>query len=99
MAEYRELASRRAFLSFLASSPALLGARSALGQALTDPYAPEAIAKASDAINVFDFHEAAKRALMPGHYTYRRRRHAAGESSGLRQASAARATARRRQQH
>ena len=62
--------SRRAFLSFLASSPALLGSRYALGQGLPNPYAPEAVAKASDAINVFDFHEVAKRVLMPGHYTY-----------------------------
>ena len=64
------LTSRRAFLSFLASSPAFLGARNAMGQLLEEAYAPEAVSRASDAINVFDFHEIAKRALMPGHYTY-----------------------------
>ncbi len=64
------LTSRRAFLSFLASSPAFLGARNAMGQLLEEAYAPEAVSRASDAINVFDFHEVAKRVLMPGHYTY-----------------------------
>jgi isopentenyl diphosphate isomerase/L-lactate dehydrogenase-like FMN-dependent dehydrogenase len=41
-----------------------------MGQSLSDPYAPQAIAKASEAINVFDFHEVAKQKLMPGHYTF-----------------------------
>lgn len=63
-------ASRRAFLRFLAASPAIFGAKNALGQSLTDLYAPEMISKASEAINVFDFHEVAKQKLMPGHYTY-----------------------------
>lgn len=63
-------ASRRAFLRFLAASPALLGAKHALAQSLDDLYAPEAISEASEAINVFDLHEAAKQTLMPGHYTY-----------------------------
>ena len=64
------LASRRAFLRFLASSPALCAAGSVMGQSLSDPYAPQVISKASDAINVFDFHEVAKQTFMPGHYTY-----------------------------
>ena len=62
-------ASRRAFLRFLAASPAILGAKHALAQSLTDLYAPEVISEASEAINVFDFHEVAKQKLMPGHYT------------------------------
>lgn len=41
-----------------------------MGQGLPDLYAPQAISRASDAINVFDFHEAAKKVLAPGHYTY-----------------------------
>jgi len=64
------LASRRAFLRFLASSPALCAAGSVMGQSLSDPYAPQVISKASDAINVFDFHEVAKQTFMPGHYTF-----------------------------
>ena len=64
------LASRRAFLHFLASSPALCAAGSVMGQSLSDPYAPQVISKASDAINVFDFHEVAKQTFMPGHYTF-----------------------------
>ena len=64
------LASRRAFLRFLASSPAVCAAPSILAQNPTDPYAPEAIASAADAINVFDFHEVARQVLLPGHYTY-----------------------------
>ena len=70
MREDSKLTSRRAFLRFLAASPAVLGARHAMGQGLLDPYAPQMISEASDAINVFDFHEVAKQALMPGHYTY-----------------------------
>jgi 4-hydroxymandelate oxidase len=70
MADNNNLTSRRAFLSYLASSPAFLGAAHVLGQGRMDPYAPEAVSKASDAINVFDFHEVAKQVLMPGHYTY-----------------------------
>jgi len=61
---------RRRFLQFLASSPALYYNPYTLSQTLTDPYAPETLSSADDAINVFDFHETAKRSLMPGHYTY-----------------------------
>lgn len=64
------LASRRAFLRFLASSPAIYATPSVMAQNRTDPYAPEIISSAGDAINVFDFHEVARQVLMPGHYTY-----------------------------
>ena len=64
------LASRRDFLRFLAASPAVCVAGQALGQNLADPYAPQAIARASEAVNVFDFHEVAKQTFQPGHYTY-----------------------------
>lgn len=63
-------ASRRAFLRFLASSPALYAAPPILAQSPADLYAPQAISSAGDAINVFDFHEVAKQVLLPGHYTY-----------------------------
>ena len=64
------LASRRKFLQFLAASPAVCLANQASGQNLADIYAPEAIGKASDAVNVFDFHEVVKETLQAGHYTY-----------------------------
>jgi isopentenyl diphosphate isomerase/L-lactate dehydrogenase-like FMN-dependent dehydrogenase len=64
------LASRRDFLRFLAASPAVCVAGQAYGQSLVDPYAPQVISRASDAINVFDFHEVAKQSFQPGHYTY-----------------------------
>lgn len=70
MTDGSALASRRAFLRFLASSPALCVADQAFGQSLIDLYAPEAIDKASDAINVFDFHEVVKSSIQSGHYTY-----------------------------
>ncbi|MDH3508797.1 MAG: alpha-hydroxy-acid oxidizing protein [Gammaproteobacteria bacterium] len=41
-----------------------------MGQLLHDAYAPEAVSRASDAINVFDFHEVAKQVMSAGHYTY-----------------------------
>ncbi len=69
MREDSTLASRRAFLRFLASSPALYAAGQAMGQSLIEPDAPQVISRASDAINVFDFHEVAKQTLMPGHDT------------------------------
>lgn len=64
------LASRRSFLQFLASSPAMYAAPPILAQSPTELYAPQAISSAADAINVFDFHEVAKQVLLPGHYTY-----------------------------
>ena len=63
-------ASRRAFLRFLASSPAICAGGTVLAQNVSDPYAPELISSAADAINVFDFHEVAKQVLLPGHNTY-----------------------------
>lgn len=62
--------SRRALLKFLAASPVLCAARHAVAQSLSDPYAPEAVSRAVDAINVFDLRESAKKTLSPGHYTY-----------------------------
>ena len=64
------LASRRYFLRFLASSPAVYAAPPILAQNTADLYAPQVISSAGDAINVFDFHEAARQVLLPGHYTY-----------------------------
>jgi 4-hydroxymandelate oxidase len=51
--------SRRRFLSFLAGSPLLLGQE-----------AQNAIADPSQAINVMDFEEAARKALPPAHFGY-----------------------------
>ncbi len=70
MSDDSQHATRRAFLRFLASSPAVCFANGALGQSLVDPYAPQAISRASEAINVFDFHEVIKRELRNGHYIY-----------------------------
>lgn len=70
MREESTLASRRAFLRFLASSPVIYAAGQAMGQSLSDPYAPQLISEAREAINVFDFQEVAKQTFMPGHYTY-----------------------------
>lgn len=67
---FSTLSSRRAFLRFLASSPAVCAAPPLLAQNSADPYAPQAIASAAEAINVFDFHEVARQVLLPGHYTY-----------------------------
>lgn len=64
------LASRRSFLEFLASSPAMFAAPPILAQGPAELYAPQAISSAADAINVFDFHEVARQVLLPGHYTY-----------------------------
>jgi isopentenyl diphosphate isomerase/L-lactate dehydrogenase-like FMN-dependent dehydrogenase len=64
------LASRRAFLRFLAWSPAVYAASQALGCSLPDSEEPSVISRVNDAINVFDFQEVAERKLMPGHYTY-----------------------------
>lgn len=63
-------ASRRSFMRFLAASPALYSAGKVYGQDLPELYSAEAVSEASEAINVFDLHEVAKRTLMPGHYTY-----------------------------
>ena len=68
--EATALAARRAFLKFLAASPAACVAGQAFGQSPADLYAPGVIASASDAINVFDFHQVARQSFPPGHYTY-----------------------------
>ena len=64
MSSHHEIESRRGFLRFLAASPLL--AYPGLGVAreskpITDP---------KDAINVFDFHEAAEETLPVAHYGY-----------------------------
>ena len=70
MREAPMFSSRRAFVRFLACSPVLYAASRAMGQPVFDPYAPQLISRARDAINVFDFHEVAKQSFNPGHYTY-----------------------------
>jgi 4-hydroxymandelate oxidase len=68
--------ARREFLRFLAASPyvAALGGVAAfleqhpLGQASQNGAAP--IASPADALNVFDFEEAARRKVLPGHWAY-----------------------------
>ena len=62
--------SKRRFLRFLAASPLFCAARTVVGATLVDPYAPQPVARAGDAINVFDLREAARRVLTPAHYTY-----------------------------
>ena len=63
MAGETALVSRRAFMGFLAASPAIYAAGYFMGQKPSDLSAPQVISRASEAINVFDMHEAAKRAL------------------------------------
>ena len=63
-----KLASRRAFLSYLAASPALTPASRALAQlASTDEAMLESV---DDAFNVFDFEPITKQKLTDAHYTY-----------------------------
>jgi len=72
MNESTEHASRRAFMRFLAASPVLAAASRVMGQSafdILDPYAPQVITRAQDAINVFDFEATAKQNFLPGHYT------------------------------
>lgn len=72
MNEELAISTRRAFLSFLAASPVILAASRVSGQPvvdLSDIYAPQILARAQDAINVFDFRETAKHVFQPGHYT------------------------------
>lgn len=73
MNDSSSLAARRAFLRYLAASPVLASAAQAWGQPvfdILDPYAPQLITKAQEAINVFDFEAVAKQKFAPGHYTY-----------------------------
>ena len=73
MNEISRVSNRRAFLRYLAASPALAAVSRVTGQPvfdMLDPYAPQLITQAKDAINVFDFEEVAKQKFLPGHYTY-----------------------------
>jgi len=58
--------SRRAFLRFLASSPLVAGMPAMAFQQPGD----FVISEASQAINVFDFEAAARKALPPAHWGY-----------------------------
>lgn len=69
MPEQSAFKLRRKFLQFMAASPALYAMHTA-GRSISLPYAPQQVKKASDAVNVFDFHEVAKSKLSSGHYTY-----------------------------
>lgn len=61
--------NRRAFLKFLAGSPLFAGFPSLLASTLLQ--SPESvIASPSDAINVFEFEAAARKALPPAHFGY-----------------------------
>ena len=62
--------SRRRFLQYLATSPALLAAQPGLAQGIADLYGPQAVTRAKDAVNVFDLHEVAKTVMRPSHYAY-----------------------------
>src|SRR5260370_42021953 len=69
-------AARREFLKFLAASPyvAALGGVSAFlersGLAQDTPEKSDVIASPAEALNVFDFEEAAHRKVQPGHWAY-----------------------------
>ncbi len=67
------MSNRRAFLKFLAGTPLLAGAPS-LAHALVQSSNPQTIdsviASAAEAINVFDFEAAARKALPPAHWGY-----------------------------
>jgi 4-hydroxymandelate oxidase len=62
--------ARREFLKFLAASPyvAAVGGVAAFAQNAQE--ASELITNPANAINVFDFEEAARRKVMPGHWAY-----------------------------
>ena len=63
-----KFASRRAFLSYLAASPALTPASRAFAQLAS---ADEALLESvDDAFNVFDFEPITKQKLTDAHYTY-----------------------------
>jgi isopentenyl diphosphate isomerase/L-lactate dehydrogenase-like FMN-dependent dehydrogenase len=78
-ASRKQKAARRAFLKFVAASPyvAALGGAAAFLRHTASAQAPaaggaasEAIANPGDALNVFDFEEAARRKVNPGHWYY-----------------------------
>src|ERR1700747_3222672 len=75
--------ARREFLKFLAASPyvAALGGATAFLKQSANAQAPSGVTEKSlpvsdllvnpaDALNVFDFEEAAHRKVMPGHWAY-----------------------------
>ena len=72
------LQSRRRFLRYLAASPLLASGISPLAERLSaaadrgleTPEMGEIISSVDEAINVFDFHAAARKALPPAHYGY-----------------------------
>src|SRR4029078_455882 len=72
----RVSAARREFLKFLAASPyvaALGGVAAFLNQGArghAQQNGAEPIATPADALNVFDFEEAARRKVLPGHWAY-----------------------------
>jgi len=75
MHDFRSVA-RREFLKFLLGSPyvAALGGTAVFlqqrGLAQSGQDASDVIAKPVDALNVFDFEEAARRKVLPGHWSY-----------------------------
>jgi 4-hydroxymandelate oxidase len=67
------MSDRRAFLTFLAGSPLLLGVPSiaeALTQAASSGAAEDALKKAADALDVFDFEVMARKVVPPAHWGY-----------------------------
>jgi len=65
----KTLSARRSFLQFLLASPLCYSATS-VAHNILNPYAPRAVNRVLDAVNVFDFHEVAKTKLDKGHYAY-----------------------------
>ena len=61
--------TRRTFLRYLASTPALGLASQSLGQS-NNPTTENLIQNSSEAVNVFDFEPVAQRKLSNAHYTY-----------------------------
>jgi hypothetical protein len=61
--------NRRAFLTFLAGSPLLAGFLP-LREALRQTMAQDVISSPAEAINVFEFEAAARKALPPAHFGY-----------------------------
>src|ERR1700688_3899055 len=72
----RHCTARREFLKFLAASPyvAAFGGVAAFleqrGMAQDTPGASDVLADPAKALNVFDFEEAARRKVLPGHWAY-----------------------------
>lgn len=67
------MSDRRAFLTFLAGSPLLVGFPSiaeALTQTVSTRAAENALASAAEALDVFDFEAIAKKVLPPAHWGY-----------------------------